>query len=402
MAEPSTDSDPMEPIYHEIDPNGDVLLIVREYDVTSFAVWDDDVETQLPNFTPKTPVPDLATSMSTMRFNSGRKNVFGDPLPRSSPPELEPVEQAPIENGKLSPANNGDTAPTGPEVQMVVSSGALIIASNYFKAALQGNFEEGKIHSPSTDGPKYHQIIAKEWDPSAMLILMNILHHRTRSVPRSIDLEMLAKIAVLVDYYGCAEAVEVFSDMWVDNLQGSLPKQYCRELVMWLWVAFTFEKKKLFEEVTEVAVLQSRGVIQVMGLPIPGSVIHSIDHKRLVALRMYLQFLEEFMNGIDNNQQICSFECRSLLTGCLRLEMERCRLSPPPKAPFLGLGFAQVAELARGMRSPSWPHCKNRCAKAVGRIFPCLKRVDTIGGVKLEKFKGASGGGLSDKRALGS
>lgn len=51
------------------------------------------------------------------------------------------------------------------------------------------------------------------------LILMMILHGRTRAVPRKISSKRLSEMAVLVDYYECYEAVEVFSDMWIDALE---------------------------------------------------------------------------------------------------------------------------------------------------------------------------------------
>lgn len=46
----------------------------------------------------------------------------------------------------------------------------------------------------------------------ALLSLMQIVNGRTRSVPGEVNLEMLAEIAVLVDYFDCLEAVEVFPE----------------------------------------------------------------------------------------------------------------------------------------------------------------------------------------------
>lgn len=39
-----------------------------------------------------------------------------------------------------------------------------------------------------------------DWDADALLILMHIMHGQTRRVPRSVSLELLAKIAVLPDH----------------------------------------------------------------------------------------------------------------------------------------------------------------------------------------------------------
>ncbi|KAK2782701.1 hypothetical protein FQN53_009625 [Emmonsiellopsis sp. PD_33] len=384
MAEPSTDSDPMEPILHRLDPDGDVMLILRDYDVTSFAVWDEEVEAQLPSFTPG----------------------------KSRPEWCPPAEK--IGNGESSSlANNGDAADAQaddpPEVRMLVSSCHLILASTYFKSMLHGNFSEGiKFHSSSANSPSYHQIITTEWDPSAMLILMNIVHGRTRNVPRSVDLQMLTKIAVLVDYYDCAEVVEVFSDMWVEKLRDSVPKAYCRELAMWMWVAFAFRKGDVFREVTTVAMMESRGAMQMMGLPMPESVIRAIEGRRLQSITEVLDLLYGFKDGFGIPRGRCCFECKSLFIGCLALGMSNRCLCPRPEAPFLGLSFTKFEMCVREIESLKWPYCKGgnrreKCAGPDGLIHPTLDKVRSkMAGLKLEKFKGPSGGDLSDKRALDS
>ena len=65
-----------------------------------------------------------------------------------------------------------------------------------------------------------------------MRILMDIIHGRTRRVPKTIDLDTLAKISVLVDCYDCVEVVEMVSDIWIKELEQSVPKTYCREAVL--------------------------------------------------------------------------------------------------------------------------------------------------------------------------
>jgi hypothetical protein len=58
-----------------------------------------------------------------------------------------------------------------------------------------------------------------EKDSEAMLLVMNIIHGRARRVPRSVDLDVLTRLAVLVDYLECHEAIEPFSDRWIDDLK---------------------------------------------------------------------------------------------------------------------------------------------------------------------------------------
>lgn len=77
---------------------------------------------------------------------------------------------------------------------------------------------------------------------------MLILHGRTRPVPRNMTISKLADFAMLVDYYECYEAVEVFT--YVD-----------RGVEMWRWsptslaqaeeapfMAWVFQHRQMFEK----------------------------------------------------------------------------------------------------------------------------------------------------------
>ncbi|KAF2183283.1 hypothetical protein K469DRAFT_710815 [Zopfia rhizophila CBS 207.26] len=103
---------------------------------------------------------------------------------------------------------------------------------------------------------------------------MNVLHLRNRQDPRKVTLEMLAKIAVLIDYYECSEAVEIFSGMWIDELKNHtpIPRTYCRDLVLWICIAWVFRLPEQFRQVTAVAV-KSKYSILTLELPAPWSII---------------------------------------------------------------------------------------------------------------------------------
>lgn len=80
---------------------------------------------------------------------------------------------------------------------------------------------------------------------------------------------MLAKIAVLVDYYECFEALELFVDIWIEKLSRNLPTEYGRDLVLWLATSWVFSKDTLFQAITKVALMESSGLLQTLYLPIP-------------------------------------------------------------------------------------------------------------------------------------
>lgn len=154
------------------------------------------------------------------------------------------------------------------DICLRVFSRHLILASSNFKMMLTGRCQESRIQSED----KY-LIKVEDWDANAFIILMNIIHGRFRSIPRSIDLETLAKIAVLVDYYNCHEVVELAVEMWIKRLKWPLPTTYCRELVLWLHVSWVFCEADIFEEITRTTLRTMKGQLCTMRLPIPENIV---------------------------------------------------------------------------------------------------------------------------------
>lgn len=94
----------------------------------------------------------------------------------------------------------------------------------------------------------------------------------TRSVPTTVSLEMLAKFAVLVDFYELAgaEVIERDTSAWIADVRKriAVPTTYCRDLVLWIFVAQVFNLTEEFEKAVAVAIHESRGPIQTLGLQI--------------------------------------------------------------------------------------------------------------------------------------
>jgi hypothetical protein len=92
-------------------------------------------------------------------------------------------------------------------------------------------------------------------DPDAMIILMNIVHGKTRKVPRQIDLDLLVELANLVDYYQMLEVVEPWSDFWVQR-QKHLKSDWAWALIHpyvhryaleRLWISWVFQRPVEFK-----------------------------------------------------------------------------------------------------------------------------------------------------------
>jgi hypothetical protein len=215
---------------YECDPHGDVILLLREPDAP-FAVWEDVVAPKVVEY-----------------------------APTDNEPDTEPVETS---NSKE------EGLPERRCMEMRVSSRHLILASSYFNRMLNGEWKESNTFQ--SDGCVRIEI--SDWDIDAIQLLMDIIHGRTRKVPQAISLEMLAKIAVLVDYYDCLEVVEIISRIWIQKLKSTVPGVHSRDLVLWLCISWVFQKSETFQNATMVVMMHSTGPLKTMDLPIPERIV---------------------------------------------------------------------------------------------------------------------------------
>ncbi|KAF2463995.1 uncharacterized protein BDR25DRAFT_382905 [Lindgomyces ingoldianus] len=255
-------------------------------------------------------------------------------------------------------ATEDETLESG--IRYHVSSRHLMLASKHFMKALS---EDGwKESHRKKDGVFY--VSAQDWDARAFLILMNVFHLRNQAVPRSVSLEMLAKIAVLVDYYDCAEAMVVFVGIWVEILKKSdpVPSTYGRKLMLWMLVSWVFRLPQQFKHTTNIALTQCDDKsIQTMGLPISGLISSVIDHMRIKAIEDMISGLYKWIDTFRSAQYTClqdnahSFQCGAFLLGALSKEMDYHGLSSPrPEVPFDGLSVQGVLKKVLEMQSPTW------------------------------------------------
>jgi hypothetical protein len=145
-----------------------------------------------------------------------------------------------------------------PELRFKVSSKHLTLASQRFKKMLTGDYKEANLA----------QVTIDVFDSEALKILLNIIHGKNSKVPRSLSLEMVAKVSEWVDDLDCYEQVEVFGHIWIRQLKDSLPKEYDRDLILWIFISFVFRQSDLFKSATRTAILHSTGPFEMLNLPI--------------------------------------------------------------------------------------------------------------------------------------
>ncbi|KAK2602753.1 hypothetical protein N8I77_009260 [Diaporthe amygdali] len=410
---------------HDLDAGGDVLLTLQNPN-EPFAVWGEDEHWELPRPPPPVPKSEHLSGyrlfdpawIETEQAEPVDQFAFGDDAPvveevpadqfetfQQDMPEVpvEPqvlvglsnlsVEQAPEASEVSETAGarqmlSEDDEVVSNEVSQVrfrLSSRHLILASSYFRAMLTGPWEENASRTES-----FYNVSATDWDEDALQILMDIIHGNSQKVPRSISLELLAKIAVLVDYYKCHDVVRFFSDTWIETLrnEGGVTQEYCRDFVLWLFVSHVFAQPETFRNLTFVAVQQTRGPLRMLGLPMPDSISSSssilpvypdislttstdeIERRRQDGVQSILSSFHDLLEYFCT-RDCCSFECSSILLGSLYKEMiAKGILSPRPAPPFLGISIKEMSLLAREMRSPDW-YTKPKSIKRYSSAHPC-------------------------------
>ncbi|KAH8126612.1 hypothetical protein LI328DRAFT_166021 [Trichoderma asperelloides] len=281
----------------ELDPRGDVLLILRHPNQQEL-VWDSSTSTS----------PD-------------DRQEAGNIADKSIQPKLK------AESDELSASLDEPNETDEPEeVQFRLSSRHLSLASPVFSAMLHGGWKEsaGLVKQPEQVTKKEmrethseelqlrYEISATEWNAEAFLLLMNIIHGHHRKVPH---------------YYKCHESIEVFAHLWVDKLSSDLPTSYGRESMIWLFVSWVYSNTSVFEKMTGLAMKEGKGSLETMCLPLPPILISDIEQERLSSLCHLLRELDDLREGLIKGSKGCSFECSSMLLGSLIKEMDKHKLS---------------------------------------------------------------------------
>ncbi|KAM3075120.1 hypothetical protein ACMFMG_007422 [Clarireedia jacksonii] len=235
------------------------------------------------------------------------------------------------------------------EIRMLVSSKHMKLASPVFKAMLRkGNFKEG-LEFGSTGKA---EISLPDDDPHAFAILINIIHGRTRQVPREVDLDLLSRISTLVDKYQIHEAVEIMSDRWISLLESTIPEEFTDDLQTWLSISWVFEKSRIFREVTKIAERQSRGRVgeDRDDIPIPDRVIDAIQERRLTAITDAYSIVASLINTGKHHctaPRRDAFECSGMVLGTLLQSSTALGIFPVPDLSDTDLTFEFVISLIR-------------------------------------------------------
>jgi hypothetical protein len=236
---------------HTIDPDGDVDLLLQQEKALQRDI--------------KFDAPSPPASLNYKRPTTLLYKPFTESIPILGPESVAVAK----------PTNSDEFAETAPDVaedhegthvRIRVSSKHLVLASSYFKH----NLGSGLAESCTLQSKGHLELPMDGQGLGEILIVMNIIHNRNRQVPPKISLNTLTKIAVLVDYLECHEAIEPFSDMWIANLRmkTGIPNDYSRALVQWLCISLVFNKPTIFNPTAFTVIHHATGPVETLGLPI--------------------------------------------------------------------------------------------------------------------------------------
>lgn len=193
-----------------------------------------------------------------------------------SPVQKEPPNHTDSPTAEDTAINSETVMPSGSQESRVrVSSKHLSLSSSVFKALFSRKFSEGghlrtkgSIELPLPDDHS-----------AALLILLNLVHGRIRRVPKILGLDMLTQVAVLVDKYDMGEAVTLFSEIWISEINEKIPAIMSESVVQWICISWVFDRRREFKAATRVAQNFAESTIDkyaATALPIPSMVIGEV------------------------------------------------------------------------------------------------------------------------------
>ncbi|KAB5522070.1 hypothetical protein GE09DRAFT_1155013 [Coniochaeta sp. 2T2.1] len=257
--------------YEEIDPDGD--LIITLFPSSDPLTWGDP-------------------EWSEDRFY--HDNIYYYNVPTAAGLDLITIDCNENEQQELI-----DTEPD--PLAIKVCSKHMFNASPRFKRMLHGPWLEATTWHTHETGERNHHVEIDGFCQDAFLTVMNIIHGNNWKVPKSVDLELLGQVALIVDDLGCAEAVAPFVEIWTTRMMSwwKMPEVVNRELVLWIFISFTFRLGDHFHKATTTATLKSKGPLPSLGLPIPEAVLHTIEIDRRGWIGSLLQIPLDLLKGLN-------------------------------------------------------------------------------------------------------
>ncbi|EWY83086.1 hypothetical protein FOYG_15159 [Fusarium oxysporum NRRL 32931] len=185
---------------------------------------------------------------------------------------------------------------------------------------------------------------------------------------------MLAKLAIIVDYYGCHKSVELYADIWLENMKSEIPTVYGRDRILYMLISWVFTKSDIFQAMTRLTLQQSREYIKSDGFPLPTHIFEEIDEERQDSLDDIFTAIYDLLDRLQEEME-CSYECSSMSLGVLTKELSKHDiLSPRIARPFCGWSIDGSRDMIKGLRQAHW-YDRHSCT-IQQKLSPAMMKVE--------------------------
>ncbi|KAJ9144725.1 hypothetical protein NKR23_g5852 [Pleurostoma richardsiae] len=257
-------------------------------------------------------------------------------------------------------------------LRYAVCAQQLIRASTVFKTMLEKAVKVG--------GHRF--VYITRHDPEAVRIVMNIIHGHTHHVPSRLTIEMLAKVAGIVEQFKLHDSAIFFAHAWAQHCDRAMScfggvSRPPQNAVLWMCVAGVFREPLCLRMAAALTVCERYGPLSLrMPFKCPmantynlcldpssatrltrSDVRTAIDQARERGLNHTFSALHRLKDSILNGDEPladCTPEGRSKHLSCLMQDLSQLGLLEMPTAPFLGYSVQDMIAIVAGMPSPPW------------------------------------------------
>jgi len=199
------------------------------------------------------------------------------PQETSTKTSAETPEETPAETPSQTPSIGTTSESNETTTQTVIENGAKQPSEKHFICSRKHITFASRRAARELTEDKW--TLDKDFDLEPLTIVLKIIHGKTRNIPETVTLNLLADIASIVDYLECHDAVTFFGRNWLSRY--STINLRCfrdKTLAQLIHTSFVFENASLFGNVTRIAIKSSSQVVPTYDLPIQADVLCKFIH----------------------------------------------------------------------------------------------------------------------------
>jgi hypothetical protein len=130
----------------------------------------------------------------------------------------------------------------------LVCARAMARASKVWDKMLFGNWAESKQKLPANTAATW-LVTFPDDDPTAVELILNIIHGRFNKVPTTLPTEELYNLTILTDKYDLTWQLSPWADIWFQDVTG--------DKSMMLWIAWELGARQKFQSLADSLVMDS-------------------------------------------------------------------------------------------------------------------------------------------------